>query len=65
MLPHPGGWEKPIHEVIYLLHHKTSTPNNLEKPHKVCFIRILNVLGKNEKKNITTQSVAYQRTPHL
>ena len=31
MLSHPGGWDKPIPEVIHLWRHRTSTPNNLEK----------------------------------
>ena len=36
MLSHPGGWDKPIPEVIHLWRHKTSTPNNVEKSRLVC-----------------------------
>ena len=52
MLSHPGGWDKPIPEVIHLWHHKTSTPNNLEKSRLVCVLDIFcTFLGKNEKNN--------------
>ena len=54
MLSHPGGWDKPIPEVIHLWRHRTSTPNNLEKSR---FGSVLNIfcifLGKNEKNNQT------------
>ena len=52
MLSHPGGWDKPIPEVIHLWHHRTSTPNNLEKSRLVCFLDIFcTFVGKNEKNN--------------
>ena len=52
MLSHPGGWDKPIPEVIHLWRHRTSTPNNLEKSRLVCVLDIFwTFLGKNEKNN--------------
>ena len=52
MLSHPGGWDKPIPEVIYLWRHRTSTPNNREKSRLVCVIDIFyTFLYKNEKNN--------------
>ena len=48
MLSHPGGWDKPIPEVIHLWRHITSTPNNLEKSRLVCVLDIFcTFLGKN------------------
>ena len=50
MLSHPGGWDKPIPEVIHLWRHRTSTPNNLEKSHLVWVLDIFCIfLDKNEK----------------
>ena len=40
IMSHPGGWDKPIPEVIHLWHHRTSTPNNLEKSRLVCVLDI-------------------------
>ena len=52
MLSHPGGWDKPIPEVIHLWRHRTSTPNNLETSRLVCILDIFcTFLGKNEKNN--------------
>ena len=52
MLSHPGGWDKPILEVIHLWRHRMSTPNNLEKSCLVCVLDIFcTFLGKNEKNN--------------
>ena len=52
MLSHPGGWDKPIPEVIHLWRHRTSTPNNLEKSRLVCVLDIFcTFLDKNEKNN--------------
>ena len=52
MLSHPGGWDKPIPEVIYLWRHRTSTPNKLEKSRLVCVLDIFwTFLDKNEKNN--------------
>ena len=52
MLSHPGGWDKPIQEVILLWRHRTSTPNNLEKSRLLCVLDIFcTFLGKNEKNN--------------
>ena len=52
MLSHPGGWDKPIPEVIHLWRHRTSTPNNLEKLRLGCVLNIFwTFLGKNEKNN--------------
>ena len=54
---HPGGWDKPIPEVIHLWRHRTSTPNNLEKSRLVFVLGIFcTFLGKNEKNN---------QSPHL
>ena len=54
MLSHPGGWDKPIPEVIHLWRHRTSTPNNLEKSRLGCVLNIFcTFLGKNEKNNQT------------
>ena len=51
MLSHPGGWDKPIPEVIHLWRHRTSTPNDLEKSRLVCVLDIFyTFLDKNEKK---------------
>ena len=48
----PGGWDKPIPEVIHLWRHRTSMPNNLEKSRLVCVLDIFcTFLGKNEKNN--------------
>ena len=55
MLSHPGGWDKPIPEVIRLWRHRTSTPNNLEKSRLGCVLIIFcTFLGKNEKNNQTS-----------
>ena len=52
MLSHPGGWDKPIPEVIHLWRHRTSKLNNLEKSRLVCVLDIFcTFLGKNEKNN--------------
>ena len=52
MLSHPGGWDKPILEVIHLWRHRTSTPNNLEKSRLVGVLDIFcTFLDKNEKNN--------------
>ena len=52
MLSHPGGWAKPIPAAIHICHHRTSTPNNLEKPRQVCVLNIFcTFLDKNEKNN--------------
>ena len=52
--PTPGGWDKPIPEVIHLWRHRTSTPNNLEKSRLGCVLNIFcTFLGKNEKDNQT------------
>ena len=52
MLSHPGGWDKPIPEVIHLWRHRTSMPNSLEKSRVVFFFDIFcRILGKNEKNN--------------
>ena len=54
MLSHPGGWDKPIPEVIHLWRHRKSTPNNLEKSRLGCVFNIFcTILGKNEKNNQT------------
>ena len=54
MLSHPGGWDKPIPEVIHLWRHRTSTPNNPEKWRLGCVLDIFcTFLGKNEKNNQT------------
>ena len=54
MLSHPGGWDKPIPEVVPLWRHRTSTPNNLEKSRLVCVLDIFcSFLDKNEKNNQT------------
>ena len=54
MLSHPGGWDKPIPEVIPLWRHRTSTPNNLEKSRLVGVLDIFcTFLDKNEKNNQT------------
>ena len=54
MLSHPGGWDKPIPEVIHLWRHRTSTPNNLEKSRLGCVLNIFcTFLGKYEKNNQT------------
>ena len=54
MLSHPGGWDKPIPEVIHLWRHRTSTPNNLEKLRLVGVLYIFyTFLDKNEKNNQT------------
>ena len=54
MLSHPGGWDKPIPEVIRLWRHRTSTPNNLEKSRLVGVLDIFcTFLDKNEKNNQT------------
>ena len=52
MLSHPGGWDKPIPEVIHLWRHSTSTPNNVEKSRLVSVLDIFcTFLDKNEKNN--------------
>ena len=52
MLSHPGGYDKPIPEIIHIWHHRTSTPNNLEKSRLVCVLDIFcTFLDKNEKNN--------------
>ena len=49
---HPGGWDKPIPEVIHLWSHRTSTSNNLDKSRLVCVLDIFcTFLDKNEKNN--------------
>ena len=54
MLSHPGGWDKPIPEVIHLRRHRMSTPNNLEKSRLVGVLDIFcTFLDKNEKNNQT------------
>ena len=54
MLSHPGGWDKPIPEVIHLWRHRTSAPNNQEKSRLWCVLNIFcTFLGKNEKNNQT------------
>ena len=54
MFSHPGGWDKPIPEVIYLWRHRTSTPNNVEKSRLVGVLDIFcTFLDKNEKNNQT------------
>ena len=50
----PGGWDKPIPEVINLWRHRTSTPNNLEKSRLVGVLDMFwTFLDKNEKNNQT------------
>ena len=55
MLSYPGGWDKPIPEVIHLWRHRTSTPNNLEKS-RLGYVLIIfcTFLGKNKKNNQTS-----------
>ena len=54
MLSHPGGWDKPIQEVIHLWRHRTSTPNNLGKSRLGCVLDIFCTFwDKNEKNNQT------------
>ena len=57
MLSHPGGWDKPIPEVILLWRHRTSTQNNLEMSRLVCVLDIFcPFLDKNEKNNQSPHS---------
>ena len=51
MLSNPGGWDKPIPEVIHLWRHRTSTQNNLEKvASSVRFRHILHIFGQEWEK---------------
>ena len=51
-ISHPGGWDKPIPEVIHLWRHSTSMLNNLQKSLIVCILDMFcTFLGKNEKNN--------------
>ena len=52
MLSHPGGWDKPIPEVIHLWRHRTSTPNNLEKSFKTYFAHFWTRMRKIIKHHI-------------
>ena len=66
MLSHPGGWDKPILEVIHLWRHRTSTPNNLEKSLLVCVLDIVcKFLGKNEKNNQSPHWGTRESHPHV
>ena len=59
MLSKPGGWYKPIPEVIHLWRYRMSTPNNLEKSRLVWVLDIFcTFLGKNEKNTVYRENFA-------
>ena len=66
MLSHPGGWDKPIPEVIHLWRHRMLTPNNLEKSRPVCVLDIFcPFLNKNEKNNHHIEGGTRESHPHI